>query len=193
MHPEEKVIRMAPGKQSPLIVRTTPTPAILCDYVYRSEDPGIVKVDDNGILTAVAPGKTKVYVEAATSHDAKPTILTTFVNVFVEGEVKGEAESTSPAEAETNEELTEDIEPESESGTVPGPLLGEEKKSGSRLMPLWIALIAAGFIGLILALVLGLRGRKRQDAAEEEAPQETEEKPETPQETEPQEKAEKEQ
>ena len=66
---------------------------------------------------------------------------------------------------------------------MPGPLLGEEKKSGSRLMPLWIALIAAGFIGLILALVLGLRGRKRQDAAEEEAPQEAE----------PQEKAEKEQ
>ena len=94
---------------------------------------------------------------------------------------------------EATEESTEDTEPESESGTAPGPLLGEEKKSGSRLMPLWIALIAAGCAGLVAALVLILRGRKRQDAAEEEATQETEEKPETPQETEPQEKAEKEQ
>ncbi|MBP1556057.1 MAG: Ig-like domain-containing protein, partial [Oscillospiraceae bacterium] len=68
VNPEEDVIKMVAGTQHTLCVSTDPSPAAAGSFSYESDDESIVTVGEFGILTAAAPGKTKVHVRIP-SHD----------------------------------------------------------------------------------------------------------------------------
>ena len=61
-------ISLKTGEQSPFVIATDPSPVKIYEYVYESENHTIVTVDENGILTAVGPGETRVHVTVR-AHD----------------------------------------------------------------------------------------------------------------------------
>ena len=84
IYPESKKITMAPGDQSPFIIRTSPETAKIQGYEYWSDDPDVVTVGEHGVLTATGPGKTKVHVRIrARDENEEDFFLETYTTVIV--------------------------------------------------------------------------------------------------------------
>lgn len=92
IYPDEDVIYMTVGEQSPFTISTTPSPARILqeDYEYASDDESIVTVGEYGVLTAVGPGETKVRVRVpGINAEGEEVVLETFTRIIVtEKEVK---------------------------------------------------------------------------------------------------------
>ena len=84
IYPEQERISLQVGEQSPFTIKTDPEVSKIRDYEYRSDDPEIVTVDENGVLTAAGPGSTKVHVRIrAHDENEEDFYLETYVTVVV--------------------------------------------------------------------------------------------------------------
>ena len=93
--PEQEVINMEPGEQSPFIIEAEPIVSKIYDYEYVSDDTDVVEVGEYGVLSAKAPGTTKVHVRVrgvrpiedtnnrALSEGEEDFYLETYVTVIV--------------------------------------------------------------------------------------------------------------
>ena len=108
--PDTDVIYMAPGDQTSFNIITDPSPAKINEYIYESEDPGVVTAEEYGILTAVDLGQTQVHITAKTFTDEGQQVLKTSVTVYV-------TEDGEPPEDEGGDTPEP---PEDEGGDTPG-------------------------------------------------------------------------
>lgn len=86
IYPDEEVIYMTVGSQSPCSISTKPSPAKIYqdEYEYASDDESVVTVGENGVLTAVGLGETKVHIKApGVNADGDDVMLETVVTVIV--------------------------------------------------------------------------------------------------------------
>ena len=114
-------LELAPGESVELTVNPRPVNATLPALRYRSEDTEIATVDEQGCVTAIAPGETHIIVSTAEGID-------TWVRVTVPGESTPEettSQETEPAGSEpvesqpTQPEVTEPSVPEDTRPTRP--------------------------------------------------------------------------
>ena len=114
-------LELAPGESAELTVNPRPVNATLPHLRYRSEDTEIATVDEQGCVTAIAPGETHIIVSTAEGID-------TWVRVTVPGESTPEettSQETEPAGSEpvesqpTQPEVTEPSVPEDTRPTRP--------------------------------------------------------------------------
>ncbi len=111
---DREEIRMAAGEQAAIAVISDPSPARINDFRYEPDDPKVVSVNRQGILTAKSVGKTVVHVKTETrDENGKKTLLTAEVTVVVTG---GAEPSDGPSK-ETEKET--DTSRETETGTAP--------------------------------------------------------------------------
>ena len=59
---EKDVYRMHPGGYDQVIIRRSPERTLIGTYDYQSSDPGVVTVNENGMLTAIAPGRAYITI-----------------------------------------------------------------------------------------------------------------------------------
>ena len=154
-------LTMTVGEQAGLPFVTDPSPAWVDEYSYESEDPGIVTAGDNGVLTAVAPGKTrvllKVFISAA---DGSQTTLEAYAEVTVEEKASEETtvpeeETSTEPEIHTMETLTRPGADEPQDAPDK-PVLRNGKHWG------WFVLIGAGAAALIIVAVLLLKKKRKE-------------------------------
>ena len=84
VHPDEDKIRIVLGQQGCFRISTDPDPARIDEYIYSSDDEAVVTVGENGVLTAVGIGETKVHVNTVSyGPDGEEVNLETSVTVVV--------------------------------------------------------------------------------------------------------------
>ncbi len=70
------------GSQIPVIIVSDPFPARIHNIIYESEDEGIAKVDEYGVISAVSTGNTRIKIKTVTESDDQ-IVLETSVDVTV--------------------------------------------------------------------------------------------------------------
>ena len=152
--PDEGTIRMIVGDQSPFSINTSPSPAKISDYTYESENENVVTVGDLGVLTAVGPGRTRVFVYVKSKNEKGEDItLKTYTTVIVSDGITPMEEDVTKETREADEPHTAESLGEKETqlegtsiGTRP-PLTGQQW--------IWIFLGIAAF-ALLMAVVAAI-------------------------------------
>lgn len=85
--PETDTVTLKPGQQGTFMIHTDPSPASISGFTYTSDDPNVVTVGENGVLTALSPGTVVVHVETVSyDADGNEIILRADMTVIVEEE-----------------------------------------------------------------------------------------------------------
>ncbi|MBQ9059973.1 MAG: CotH kinase family protein [Firmicutes bacterium] len=92
LRPEQEEVRLKVGEQSPCAVITDPSPALVSDYSYSSDDENVVRIDPNsGVLTAAGAGQTQVHITSVTyDYPRDKVVCRTSVTVIVTEESDGQ-------------------------------------------------------------------------------------------------------
>ncbi|MBQ4001688.1 MAG: Ig-like domain-containing protein, partial [Lachnospiraceae bacterium] len=100
---DREEIQMEVGEQAAIGVISDPSPARINDFRYEPDDPLVVSVNRQGVLTAKKAGKTVVHVKTETRDESgKKTLLTTSVTVVVTGEPAPSKEPSKETEKESS-------------------------------------------------------------------------------------------
>ncbi len=117
IYPVEERIELAPGGQGRFVIETNPSPAKINAYVYESDDETVATVGENGVITAVGPGITKVRVTATGSNaDGEDVTFEAEITVVV---TEAEEETTTDTGSTFSNESTPGTNPASEAGQNP--------------------------------------------------------------------------
>ena len=101
--PDQEVIRLSPGQQSPCSISTIPSPAKIYEYIYEPEDESVVSAGEYGVLSAVGPGETKVRIKALIRDENDNEYwLETYVTVIVEEDSSEPADIVYTASGDTS-------------------------------------------------------------------------------------------
>jgi len=73
---DRRNLKLDPGETRQLTAKVTPRKATYQEVTWYSEDPDIAVVDENGLVTALAPGKATVYARAIDGYFISKCFIT---------------------------------------------------------------------------------------------------------------------